>query len=1123
MVRRNSSTGHVQMRKPPGADGREPGPRVSWQRVVIDGLEAGGYVTRHRGTDHVEFRCPVPAHEDSKPSGTADYNAADGRTLVRCHGGCATEDVVAAIGCTMADLFDYPADPDGRRPSPRRLRLARPAEPGESAPKCAHRWVKQAEHPYTDADGVLVRRVIRKRCSRCQLKDIRPSKTWDPADRVLYRLPEVLAAVADGRTIYLNEGEGCADAMAALGLSATTNPFGADDGTGGKWLPAYTEVLRSAARVVIVADNDVKGYRHAAYVREQLEAAGVPVGVVRAAVAAPKADIIEHLEAGGTPDTLIPVDPAAMLAELDGAAHDGEDQVPEDVRARRLLGLGITAPPGQRIPIDPRDLPPEISLLDARRLDPGPWPHVVPELLPIGAGVIFARPGAAKTTLSDQLEHCGAARVPIAGYAPADRFRSLVIDYEGGPALAIERSHRIAAFGQLVTDQTGDPEEMILLFHEWPGLTFETRMAELEKRLRDADHDGRPFGLVRIDTMRAFLGSPPLGMNAYQYDIQCLIRVNQLARDLGACILLIHHPNKAGEVSGSVGIEGSVTFVYKIERKPGESEGLLRCVKNRVGRERSWALEFDLAAGTWSFSDTITPGQAAHTGAKRAIIDLLTENGPAMGPDILAALPGVKDSTLKPALSRLHRDGWVIRSADGVWSLTAAAGTRAAEPPAVPDGDGEAGQLCALCGESMIVIIPGQTMHPMCGPLPGEIPEPPADGPPTPADPARADVEDRAAEPEPADTCGVCGDPRTVADTHPDCTEAETRAARWPGIQAMKASFAHSRMHPIPWIGPPGHPAVKPGMQTRDLTQWRAAEQADIGAFRWHRPGLLEEFGPDALVITTDRNQSYVSATSSVPVAPNTLVRYGPLEVSPKQLGKPDPRTGKPTGLAGVVRLVAPEWEHGAIAHPIGRNARPGKPIVIASGMLEDLWRLHEQGLIARPEVLDSYLGRRNQSLFEDFGRAVREARAKHATDPVMSAAVKRSSSIAIRKLYPKAASSPFWRPDWYAAIVSQAMFRLWVRAWQAVQAGAVVAGMGSVDETAFIVPGDIADPASWVPEPFKLGTGWGEVKHKPIQVRADRADLAGIDPGQITPAKRAGDVSISGPVPLRVWVMRRA
>jgi hypothetical protein len=1179
----------VPSARPAGAD------RASWQRVVIDGLDARGYVTSWRGGDRIEFRCP--AHEDRKPSGTADYDAADGKTLICCHQGCDAADVLAAIGLDLRDLYDVPGEMPDRSPRPARgARTAKPAPPPE--PACAHDWQREDEHPYPDENGELVNTVLRDRCTLCGGKAIHPEHRWPEEKRILYRLPEVLQAIADGAVVWIHEGEKCADALAADGHASTTNPFGA-----GKWLDSYTNTLRGATSVIIVADNDAVGYRHAADIAARLDTAGITNAVTRAGIDTPKADIVDHLDCGGTPWTLLDCDPATEIARLErdaltalaarlaelraaGQAQATERDLTavmtaagmdrpwiaaqlrahpeladvgggtyEILLARRPLGLadGIAAPSGQRIPVDPLDLPPDLSLLDARRFDPGEWPYIVPQLLPVGAVVWYGRPGGGKTTMSAQLEHNVAAGLPIAGYVPDAPGRVLVIDYEGGPMLAIGTSLRVAPWGTLPTDTAGDPDEMISVRTAWPGELFDERAAELEKTLRDAIHEGRPYKLVRIDTMRMFLGPPPMAGNAYQWDAECLIRINRLARDTGCCIVLIHHPNKQGEVSGSVGIEGSVTASYKLERKAGEFEGVLRCAKNRVGPEVSFALQYDVTSGTWAFSDKLTVAQASHTGVKRAIIDYLAAHGPTAGPDIRAALPAVRDRTARDMMTRLAADGWVTRTPDGLWMLTPAPGQPPQAPPAsrgpvvqeqpspssAPgpplDHRGRPTGTCAAnCGTSMVILWPGQQYHPTCEPDPAPAPAAPATGSqapdpkPSPAEPLpQPAATGTAPDPEPATvaaaasdedddasgTCQVCGEPRTNADSHPDCVGAEggdDGRPRWGGMSAMHAAIKTSRMKPIPWIAPAGHPKATPGLTTRNDPQWQAAEQVDIGAFAWRHPsiGALDD---NALVITIDRNMSYPSACSSVPLAPNTL-RKVTLEGDPKD-----------AGLAGVARIIVPDWpDSSRLPHPLGRNAVPGQPLVIPSGTLEELWALHRAGLIEEPRVTGAFMGRRNTSLFEPFYKAVTAARKEHADDPEMTIAIKRASSIAVRLLFPMSAKSPWWRPDWYGSLVGQAMIRHWIVARKAVlEHGAVLVGLGSVDEAAFLVP-DGADATTWLPANYTAGGGPGQVKRKRITVRRDVPGLDELDPAVMHPAPREDRVEIEGPVPLKIWRTRR-
>ncbi|MGH7857720.1 MAG: toprim domain-containing protein, partial [Candidatus Binatia bacterium] len=98
-------------------------------------------------------------------------------------------------------------------------------------------------------------------------KDVRP---------VLYRLPQVLAAVASGDTVYVVEGEKDVAALERLGLTATTNVGGA-----GKWRDEYSEVLRGAD-VVVVADRDKVGREHAQDVARSLAGVARSVKLVEA-------------------------------------------------------------------------------------------------------------------------------------------------------------------------------------------------------------------------------------------------------------------------------------------------------------------------------------------------------------------------------------------------------------------------------------------------------------------------------------------------------------------------------------------------------------------------------------------------------------------------------------------------------------------------------------------------------------------------------------------------------------------------------------------------------------------------------------------------------------------------
>ncbi|MGL5806033.1 MAG: DUF5906 domain-containing protein [Xenococcaceae cyanobacterium] len=72
----------------------------------------------------------------------------------------------------------------------------------------------------------------------------------------IYRYLEIKIAIEQGKTIFIAEGETCADAYWELGLPATTNIAGS-----GKWKPSDTEDLRGAS-VVLCPDRDKPGLKH---------------------------------------------------------------------------------------------------------------------------------------------------------------------------------------------------------------------------------------------------------------------------------------------------------------------------------------------------------------------------------------------------------------------------------------------------------------------------------------------------------------------------------------------------------------------------------------------------------------------------------------------------------------------------------------------------------------------------------------------------------------------------------------------------------------------------------------------------------------------------------------------
>ncbi len=273
-------------------------------QTVVDALGRQGIEVR--GTS---ARCP--AHDDNSPS--LSITKGDRQAVIlKCHAGCDTDDIVSTLGLTMADLCD-------------------PA----TRPKASSLGDPIARYSYTDADGTVIYEVVRYASKRFRQRrpDGRGGWTWSlkGVDRVLYRLPQVVAAVAAGETVYIVEGERDVETLERAGVVATCNSGGA-----GKFEPRHAAVL-SGADVVIVADNDPAGHRHAAQVDHLVRAAGArSVRVVRAATGN---DVTDHLAAGHTIDELVDLDlddeVDTPAEQVDESAVDGPAVLPAEVWTSR--------------------------------------------------------------------------------------------------------------------------------------------------------------------------------------------------------------------------------------------------------------------------------------------------------------------------------------------------------------------------------------------------------------------------------------------------------------------------------------------------------------------------------------------------------------------------------------------------------------------------------------------------------------------------------------------------------------------------------------------------------------------------------------------------------------------
>ena len=131
-------------------------------------------------------------------------------------------------------------------------------------------------YPYRDEEGRLLYEAVRYRYQdgKKTFRQRRPDPekpgnhlfNMDGVRLVLYRLPEVRAAIREKQPIFIAEGEKDADNLAALGLCGTSSPMGA-----GKWGKGnYADSLQGA-ECYILPDNDAPGIAHARDIARSLQ------------------------------------------------------------------------------------------------------------------------------------------------------------------------------------------------------------------------------------------------------------------------------------------------------------------------------------------------------------------------------------------------------------------------------------------------------------------------------------------------------------------------------------------------------------------------------------------------------------------------------------------------------------------------------------------------------------------------------------------------------------------------------------------------------------------------------------------------------------------------------------
>jgi 5S rRNA maturation endonuclease (ribonuclease M5) len=483
--------------------------------------------------------CKCPAHND----GTASLHVAPGTeqpVVMRCHAGCEVRDILAEGGVNLSDIL---AEEDGRVAAG--TKVWTPAGPASHV------------YPYCDESGELLFEVLRvpqdggdktfrQRHPNPNFgveghPDAKKPYLWtmNGVRRVLYRLPEVLEAKAEGKTIYVVEGEKDVESLRARGYTATTSPMGA-----GKWQPEYTEMLAGAV-VVIIPDADATGRAHARAVRDELVAAGCMVTTKEAATG--HKDISDHFRAGLDMDALI-------------------ETVPEKDDKRESYGVDV------------------LSII---KRTVSKTSYVIPDILARGDRLLVTGfEGHGKSTFLRQMAvQCAMGIHPFSG-KDMDPQKVLFFDVENHPDQVLESWQQLIGLGRRHGFEM-EPGRLTVL-EEWDNdidLTVESGYAWMIERI----HAYRP-DLV-------FMGPLYNMANRDLKDDETVRKIKKVVNDArgicGTAFVMEHHaPHRnPADKERSVRPYGSSTFLkwpdFGYGLKPLEQEGVYEWQKTRFPRVRS--------------------------------------------------------------------------------------------------------------------------------------------------------------------------------------------------------------------------------------------------------------------------------------------------------------------------------------------------------------------------------------------------------------------------------------------------------------------------------------------------------------------------------------------------------
>ncbi|MDF3606533.1 AAA family ATPase [Paracoccus sp. DMF-8] len=414
-----------------------------------------------------------------------------------------------------------------------------------------------ATHDYLDARGKLAYQVVRfdwdvdpsinpkghdktftQRVPDSSKRDGFSYKVKDRITPVPYRLPELIEDLADGRPIFIVEGEKKVDLLRAQGVPATCNHGGA-----GKF-PEELIAHFKGADVIILPDNDDPGRDHANLIGRKLDGVASRIRVLDLPGLPPKGGVDDWFPAGGDVEQLY-------------------DLVDSDARTFEAA------------PFESRFGAVEWQNFDA----PGPkYEYLIKGVLTRSELSFLAGASqSGKSFIAIDMAMAVARGVEWFGH----KVRRGGVIYQAGESAAGVRRRRFPAYRQKY-DCGADPLSVVLL--ERP-VDFYNSDDDVDAFIEECLHWKKkfrdPLELIIIDTFNK--ATPGANENDGKDMGSVLARCERVRRATGAHVMLVHHMNADGtKMRGHTSLFGNVDNVVTVRKIPDKTDADNRQVREWV-------------------------------------------------------------------------------------------------------------------------------------------------------------------------------------------------------------------------------------------------------------------------------------------------------------------------------------------------------------------------------------------------------------------------------------------------------------------------------------------------------------------------------------------------------------